>query len=302
MTINELIAKKEFNLENVPGAFADGVKTAQGEIWEEMASIIQQIERKGDQIVMSKKNLQLIDKLLEQIKKVALKSDYITAIKAFSKDIDAQKKINTAYFDKAFTETLGNLDFADAVWEVSKKNSVQTLVNAVDSEFISAAKGTLENAISTGASWKDTVKNLKTITVGNSEVEGKLYRYAKQTASDAFSISDRTYTNAVSDNLGLEFYLYAGDKIAATRPFCDERVGKYFHKKEIEAMASKDWDGKIRGTDSKTIFVLAGGWSCKHSWLPVSAIVVPKDVLKRNIANGNYKPSEKEKEMLGIAA
>jgi hypothetical protein len=299
-TINDIIKAKNNNLETVPNLFAGMVKDTQMKSWEKIVTIIQKIERKGENIVMNKRNLALIDEIMVEMKNITLKDGYLKSVIEFAKKIDAQKAVNKSYFSKAFSTTIGETGLADTLFERSKRNGITALIEAVDSQFLAPAKSVLEGSVSTGASWSSTVEELKRIVVGDEEIEGKLYRYAKQTASDAFSITDRTYTNAIAEDLDLEFFLYAGDTIQTTRPFCDERVGKYFHYKEIEEFANEDWAGKIDATNAETIFIYAGGWNCKHSWLPVSAIVVPKDVIERNIFNGNYQPSETERELLNV--
>ena len=77
------------------------------------------------------------------------------------------------------------------------------------------------------------------------------------------------------------------------------------YKKELEAWGSgrnagdvggikKDgtWDGQIDGTTESTIFTFRGGWNCRHQIIAVSISQVPKSVIDRNIANGNYKPNK----------
>jgi len=126
--------------------------------------------------------------------------------------------------------------------------------------------------------------------------------HVKRVAYDAFAVSDRTYTNTVSNVLGIEWYFYSGGTIDDTRDFCQERIGKYFHKKEVEGWGenksccglkypnSNGWQGRNTLTNKTTIFTLAGGYNCKHSISPVSLRSVPKSVVQRNIENGNYKP------------
>lgn len=119
---------------------------------------------------------------------------------------------------------------------------------------------------------------------------GALANYASQVAYDAISQGDRAYSNAIAEEGKYEWYLYSGTDQENSRPFCEERKGKYFHFKEIEAWADLNWQGKADGTNAQTIFILAGGYRCIDSILPVSIAVVPEEVIQRNIQNGNYNP------------
>ena len=62
--------------------------------------------------------------------------------------------------------------------------------------------------------------------------------------------------------------------------------GRYFHKKEVEDTASRDWAGKIPGTNSSSIFINRGGYNCGHQWLAVDTISVPKSVIQRAESKG----------------
>lgn len=155
----------------------------------------------------------------------------------------------------------------------------------------------LTDSVIAGDSYVKVVKAIKQVvqggTIQNKTLEGKLYRYAKQMAYDTFVVADRGYTNNIAIDLEVEFYRYQGGLVEDSREFCVSRNGKYYHRKEVEAWGKlKQWDGKIPATDEKSIFVYAGGFLCKHSILPISEFSVPKDVINRNIENGNYNPDE----------
>lgn len=190
---------------------------------------------------------------------------------------------------------------------------------AIDKEFYTPIIEVLNSGVSTGAGFSETVKSLRLFVeggevAGGTVVEGKLLRYVKQMASDSFALSDRTYNNNVSAELGLEFYLYSGGLIEDSRDFCKARNGRYFHEKEIEQWVAGggtsegnpepnvEWQGQYRGTNSASIFSVCGGYNCKHTLMPVSTAAVPVDVLRRNLDAGNLVLNEKQREILGLAA
>ena len=82
--------------------------------------------------------------------------------------------------------------------------------------------------------------------------------------------------------------MYAGGELPTTRPFCEERVGKFFHYKEIESWASENWAGKNSETTAQNIYEYLGGWNCQHTLIPVTIEMVPQEVIDRNIESGNY--------------
>lgn len=124
-----------------------------------------------------------------------------------------------------------------------------------------------------------------------------------KSSSDAATNAERTNKDirrnpADKEGIGWEFYLYTGGNTRHTSPFCKEKNGRFFHYKEIMDWAKEDWEGKHPDTTEASIFHLVGGYcnkgdfveNCSHSLMPVSAAVVPHNVLKRNMAKGYYAP------------
>lgn len=76
------------------------------------------------------------------------------------------------------------------------------------------------------------------------------------------SIFGRQLEVLKSDGDPNELLLYAGPIDAKTRPFCWERVGKVYRRRDIQ-----DWDnGNMPGPPE----LVAGGWNCRHHLVPLS--------------------------------
>ncbi len=108
-----------------------------------------------------------------------------------------------------------------------------------------------------------------------------------------------------------EWFFYSGDIIPTSRCFCIERHNRYFYYKEIESWADGeglgecdlgggDWSGKNPTTNKNNIYILAGGFFCQHSILPVTIDQVDKETIQRAIEKFGYEPTEFEKQELGI--
>lgn len=165
------------------------------------------------------------------------------------------------------------------------------------------------NGILNRSSIDDLVEEIREYTIGDDDSLGRLERYTKQVNSDTVSQYMANYTKLLNDNEGHEFYVYLGNHQPDTRCFCDERYGKYYHKKEIEAWGDGSvgdcgfpWAGMIKGTNSSNIFTYRGGWNCQHQLVPTLVTRVPKDVIIRNIENGNYIPTLAVKKFFGLVA
>ena len=310
-TLRELIEEKNNRIETVPEAFAASVKKTQKDIYQEILSLLDSLERDGDKIKISKKNLQIVAKINDDLKQVVFESEYIEAVIDFAGEFDTQAIINDKYFKQAFSG-FESSEIGEQIIINAKESAVELLAGApLDTELFNPIKETLNQSVASGASFKDTLRQIREIAEGSDEVEGRLLQYSKTIAKTSFGVSDRAYTNVISEELDVEWYFYSGGLIDSSREFCIKRNGKYFHFKEIESWTTDKtsegnpnpngtWPGMIRGTNEQTIFINAGGWNCNHSIMPVGVASVPKEVIQRNISNGNYKPTEKEEEILEL--
>ncbi len=312
-TLLELITQKTDRYDSVPLAYEDGVIIAQRKIFGDVIELISQLETSAGSILVTTENLAIVDQIAIQLREVLNRSEYIEATRSFIKEFDGQAAINQEIFSRRFAD-FSESEFVAGVTASSKRSSTQRLIGApLDPEFIEPIRQLLDDAVSTGAGIGETVLNIRTIVEGNEEVLGRLHRYSKQISSDLFSTYDSSYTNATADDLELEFYQYTGGLLTDSREFCIPRNGKFFHKAEVSwwvtgqstgaagnPTPNKEWQGKTRGTNKDTIFIWRGGHNCKHALLPVSAAAVPKDVLQRNIANGNFSPTPREAELLNL--
>lgn len=301
LTLSEIIKLKTDRLSTIPDKLISEIEKVQKEVLPSVLEIINQLERdKSGMILLTEKNLALASNIRDQLRGVLLDSEYTKYISEFIHEFDVQSEVSNIYFKKAF-EGFETSKVALQVVANQKKKATDLFINAiVDQAFAGSIADQVDNAISTNASFSETFKIIHDLVTGNDEVDGKLKKYSQQVAHDSFALSDRSYTSAATIDLGIEFYFYSGSEIATSRDFCIERHNHYYHKKEIESWGSLTWAGQIEGTNAQTIFTTAGGWNCRHSIIPVSTSRVPREVLLRNIDNGNFKPTEFERKELGL--
>jgi hypothetical protein len=216
--------------------------------------------------------------------------------------MDLQNALNVEYLQGA----LGKFDYKNiykAVYETSKKTAIELLAESAVVTAVDDFKILLQDSITNSDTFGDMVDSISASIQGNNKIEGNLVRYARQNAIDLFAGTERNMTKVIADDLGIEFFEYAGGLMDTTRPFCQERAGKVYHKKEIESWGTKTWAGQAKGTTPRTIFTLAGGYNCNHDFIPKGLKDVPTSVIKRNIENGNIDPDdlpENIKKRIGI--
>lgn len=293
MTLEKIIKEKVSRLDSVPNKLYSSIEKSQSSIYAKLLELLGKLKTDASgNFVQSVGNLATVEKINTELKKVVFGTDYLQDVQAFAKEFQTQKKVNNEYFKEAFPQVTPS-KVADEMVKAAQTQAVELLTGtSLDANFFNPIKRQILTSIQIKASFKDTVKAIRTTALGSKNVDGKLLSHAKQIAHDTFAVADRSYTTLLAEDLGAVWYVWRGDVIPTSRELCIENHNKFFHKKEIEAMASKDWDGKMLGTNSRTIFNTAGGYNCGHSILPVVKSRVPETVVERNIKNGNFKPKK----------
>lgn len=314
-SLEDILKAQAKRLTEVPDEFLSKLDKIQKELLPQVNELLALLERDGQGFIkLTKKNIQLTNDLKDQLKIILNNSDYVDAVGEFAKEFRVQELLANEMFAVVFPEFVSGGVASELVKQAQRK-AVEVLLDSIgDRSFASAITEQVELAIANNASFTETLLNVQNIVIGDSETDGKIKQYAQQIAGDSFAISDRSYISAVSNELGAEWFLYLGGEIETSRQFCIERHGKFFHYKEIEAWgrgektqgmslpdSNGDWAGKIPGTNEKTIFSNAGGYGpCRHLIVPQSINRVPIEDIRRNMANGNFTPSDFEVRELGL--
>lgn len=243
---------------------------------------------KDGYIIQSQANRKIIQKASNAFESGIKNSEYFDGIQSYINTIPSVDKANAAYFDFISQGYKPNAQYISSLKNDTIAN-LETLLmqDGLESQIKVPLVNILNQNINSSAKFTDLLSQVQGYIVGTKDVEGQLLRYSKQVTTDALFNYSRGYQQAVTSDLGLEWYLYAGGLTeggkysGGSRDFCIARVGKYFHHTEIEEWASQDWAGKRRGTTSSSIFIFAGGYNCAHSLIPVSEEAVPKSQRKR---------------------
>jgi hypothetical protein len=287
-----ILEEKLNRLETIPEQFATQVEKTQIKVFKAILRDLNklQLDVEGE-VLLNNYNLALIETIGEKYKAELYAQGYTDAVTFFAKEMDLQNALNVEYLQGA----LGKFDYKNiyqSVYETSKKTAIELLADSAVSTSVDDFKTLLTDSITNSDTFADMVDSISASIQGNDKIEGNLLRYARQNALDLFAGTERNMTKVISDDLGIEFFEYAGGLMDTTRPFCQERAGKVYHKKEIEEWGTKTWAGQAKGTTSRTIFTLAGGYNCNHDFIPKGLKDVPTSVIKRNIENGNINPDD----------
>jgi len=116
------------------------------------------------------------------------------------------------------------------------------------------------DAVLVGRSFAEYVDNIKSVLAG-----GQLERYASLKAHDSLMNYYTRLNVKKAADADIDTFLYYGNIIRDSRPFCVARAGKVFTLEQIQEMDGMSWTGKAPGLT----LINRGGYNCRHSWHPV---------------------------------
>lgn len=307
--LKKLTDEKIRLIEESPDKFISSVDREQKRLLNELNKLLGELDTKDGVIQITERNARLVDEITQKLRKSFYRSGYTDNVKDLVKELDQVKDLTKDYFKEGF----GKFDSkkADIVYSTKRGQVVEMLagISAMDAAIFNPIKQVISDGVTNGTTFKELIDNISTTVTGNDKVDGKLKKYSKQIASDAFSTTERNYTSEISAALNIQFYRYTGGIIQDTRCFCAERNGNYYHIEEIKSWGRGEnigggcgypWQGMYTGTNENNIFTWIGGYNCKHSLIPVSLLMVPPEVIQRAIEEGWFKPSKAEIELLQL--
>jgi len=175
-------------------------------------------------------------------------------------------------------------DLYEAVLKANVNLTKDALLGAgVRDNFSNAIRELLKANIA-GVGDKKELRKVLTQFIQGSEAEKPfLQKYITQVTNDSVMIFNQEYLNTISEDLDIEYYIYSGTIIKDSRPFCVVRTGRLFTKEQVKAWGKLGpWQGKIPGTNEKTIFVYRGGYNCRHTIWPQNKVQYDNALKEKN--------------------
>lgn len=273
----KILERKLDLIESAPLKFEEAVLRAQRELFDDLISLMSDLEKKGGNFANSPANRAAVDRIIERASKILIDGPYAEALVEYITSIQTGVLLTNDYF-KAMTDFEQKAAYRETIKKAIEQVTDLFDKDAIGQVLINPLKTMLSTQVDLGASFGDTVKTLRNFIEGNpqADLEGKLSRYVKQNARDAFAQTDALYSRMVTKDLGLEWYRYAGGVIRDSREFCIHRAGNFYHEDEVRAWALLDWQGKNPNTNADNIFTLRGGFNCQHLLSPVLESYVPQ--------------------------
>lgn len=272
--------------------FSDGVESTQKGMYKRIVSVLKSLELDaGGNIKPNQKNIRLLRNLRGELRTVIINPSYLKKVDSYLNTFDQLKGINDTYYKNIASGFTSNKLLYKEIQKFSIDLTKTSLLDSGINEYIiNPVDKILTQNITTGGSYDDMLESLRTDILGDSERLGRYERYSKQITTDALNQYNANYNLSVSEDLGLEFYFYAGQIKTTTRSYCLSRANKYFHVKEVKNEIPASWSGKIPDTNASNILINRGGYNCGHNYIAVLDTVVPQSVKSRAEQKGYYKP------------
>jgi len=279
----------------------------------QLLALMNELIYDSDSLERSVANAEQIDRIIAQFRQQVLRGDYGRELRIFAAQFDRQVELIGEFFASEFSHTVSRQ--SASFMAINKRNALRALAgDAFKTNFFGRISQTLLDGVESGMQREGLITNMTGLFLGTEQTKPIMNTWVKQVAYDSFAVADRQYTEAVAQEIGVEFYRYTGGLIEDSRCFCEKRNGQFFHRQEIRAWGDGRpsegvpggsecdsnglWQGAFRLTNSDNIFQWLGGYNCKHSAIPVSASVVPVQVLQRAIDAGYWQPDAIEMELL----
>lgn len=263
--------------------YADSVVKVQDRLYNRLVTILKGIEVDRDGFIkQSAANRKILLRAQNEFDSVISESTYQSSLSRYLKTIPSINELNIDYFTTLESAFTPNRVFIKAL----QSQTVQSINTLLLNDGLSASvklplNQILNQNVNSGGSFSGMLEQLRTYIKGTPDLDGRLLSYSRNILSDTLFQYSRAFQQSITADLGLSWYKYIGGLIKDSRDFCVERTGNFYHESEVKAWASLEWSGKNKYTTESSIFIYAGGHSCRHQIIPVSNSIVPKIVLDR---------------------
>lgn len=277
----------------------DGIATKeQKKIYDEVIVLAKDLETDvHGKVKQSIANLKRLTQIKAKLAALSKDKEWVAGITRFAQYFGHLQKMQNEYYSQHFTEsTLGvNAQKKNQLMrEMAVQNTMEALMgDGLKANVTDKLNDILLRAVTSGAKFADLQDELRAHLMGENGGKGAFARYATTYATTALSQFAGQTNKLMTDDLGLEWFMYTGSNKETTREFCEHLTAKkYIHKSEIPTILTGKIDdyqcaiyektglplGMIAGTTPENFQCNCGGWNCRHQLVPVHELAVPADI------------------------
>jgi len=298
---------KEFvkTIDAAVNKLSDNAALQQSAAFKELMGLIKTLDTRGDVLLNNINNLGIINKIKVQLERFIINNQYKSDVKDFVGSYNQIQQISNSYFAQ-FNAKYQPKATIKAIKQTAIESTLNGLFeNGIQIGVTDGLRKILQTNINAGGSYVHLTDQLRDYMLGSNNLEGALQRYVKTYATTAINQYTAEYNNAISSDLGLEWYGYSGSLLTTSRDFCLKCVEKrYIHISEFPKLLEGDFGylgqiplakttglpkGMMEGTNEQNLVRRRGGWNCGHQMIAVSEMVVPKAIKDAVYATEAYK-------------
>lgn len=263
--------------------FGTEVERLQNQVYNKVIASLKDLEMDRDgNILQNAQNRRILSQAEEVIDSILPGAEFTQFVSEVLTIIPQIETLNAEYFSGISSKFKLNRTFLSSLQDQTVEKIEGTLLqDGLRFAIKDPLKDILNQNINTGGNFSGMLDQVRSFIAGEDDLDGRLLSYSRGIVRDTLFDYSRAFQQAVTADLKLEYYMYAGGIMDKTRPFCLERAGRYFHESEIKSWASMDWAGKRAGTTESSIFIFCGGYGCLHSMVPVDRSIVDKETIRR---------------------
>lgn len=295
-SLNKIVDNLLKSIGDATSGFNSSIDPIQKAIYNDIELLVKDLDLNGDKLANTVKNIKAIGALKNKIQKIILNKDYLNNVNDYVAVFNDVSELQNNYFSQ-LSDQVGPTKLLDIVKQQSIEQAVTSLTESgISANVTQGIQDILKRNITGGASYSDLLKQMRNFILTNETGTGALERYTKQITTDSLNQFSAQYSQVLTNDLGLEWFMYVGSNKDTTREFCDLLTKKkYIHRSEFSDIINgiidgvkipinpktKTWYGGIPGTNENNLQINRGGYGCDHQLLSVNAAVVPEPIRQK---------------------
>jgi hypothetical protein len=269
-------------IEKITEDFVNGMVKSGNFATRSIVGLIKELDSIDGNLIGSDRNSQLIDGVGIGIQQVTLSSAYQNRVKRVLNSLPKIRKetersfiVKNGILDRNTVAILNQLEIDNRIL-ISQVLGEQTIIN----EVLSPVLGILNQMTAT------MMPKEQAINLARNKVPSLFTQFAHVRVMTILQTYVREMNNVMSNSKELTWFKYSGPTGTTAlgnpiRDFCNHRVGDTFLNEEIKLWPNETWEGKIPNTNQNNIFVVLGGYNCRHTLEAVKFKDVPQKDINR---------------------
>lgn len=251
-------------MERVNNKHEEHLASAYTVLTQKVQTLLEKLDTSRGRLVSTRANLSQAQALHTQLSRVLTRTMDQWIVKDLAPDL-GRVSTRSARFLEAITGVPQRFGGVDAVWIEQLQQLNLAPFQALGEKAVDDVARAMYEHLMGGSRFRDLTRTVKNVLIGVPEMTGRsVTATAQQMSFDAVRNFQGQVTNYKAEQIGLTSFIYYGDVIRDSRPFCAAHAGEVMTEARIAELDQQDWRGK-----SGPLKIYRGGYRCRHFFLPV---------------------------------